>query len=114
MGNKGNYYKLKTKKWFKEKGYACEYLEKLQRIVVKDKKKNKSKVIFIKKDVWGADGVAMNGEEIIFWNSKLGDKNIAEGLKEFAKYPYPKNVRRWLVVWEVRKREPEIVEVEYE
>lgn len=108
MTNKGNYYKLKTKKWFIKKGYACEYLEKLQRIVTS----SGDGVIYIKRDIFGADGLAMNQDDIIFWNSKLGRKNIAQGLKEFAKFPYPTVVRRWVIVWEYRAREPEVIEVE--
>jgi len=106
MANKGNYYKLKTKKWFIDKGYACEYLEKLQRI------STPRGVFFIKRDVFAADGLAMNGDEMIFWNSKLGKKNIAQGLKEFAKHPYPAGIKRWVIVWEPRVAEPEIIEVE--
>ena len=102
--NKGSYYKLKTKKWFEEKGYETEIVEKLQRIWTP------KGVFFKKQDVFGADGISMNEQEIIFWNSKFGKSNIAEGLKEFAKYPFPNFVKRWLVVWEARVREPEIVE----
>lgn len=107
--NKGQYYKLKTKKWFEGKGYLCEYTEKLQRIITKE-----GKVIFVKKDIWGSDGMAMNGEEMIFWNSKYRKANVAKGLKEFSKYPFPSFVNLWLVIWEKGKREPEIIEVKKE
>ena len=80
--NKGQYYKLKTKKWFLAKGYMCEYLEKLQRIVTKDKK-----IIWVKRDIFSADGIAMKENELIFWNAKYGKKNVAKGIKEFLKYP---------------------------
>lgn len=103
--NKGNYYKLKTKKWFIDKGYFCDYLEKAQRIFTK------GKVIFIKRDVAGADGMAMNGKEIIFWQSKLTGHNIAQAIKEFHKFPYPEFVKRWVIVWTKGKGEPQIVEV---
>ena len=106
MTNKGNYYKLKTKKWFQDKGYFCDYLEKMQRIYTK------GKVIFIKRDVAGADGLAMNGQEMIFWQCKLNKKNIAEAIKEFNKFPYPKCVERWIIVWKPRVKEPEIIVVE--
>lgn len=102
---KGTYYRLKTKKWFKEKGYFCEYLEKTQRIYTK------GKVIFIKRDIAGADGLAMNEKEIIFWQAKLNTANIASAIKEFHKFPYPDIVQRWIVVWTSRVREPQIVEV---
>lgn len=106
MKDKGNYYKWRTREWFRKKGYACEYLEKLQRIIT-----GNGHVIFVKKDVFAADGLAMNGQEMIFWNSKLGMKNVAEGLKKFNQHPYPPGTHRWLVLWQPRAREPEIVPV---
>ena len=106
MANKGNYYKFKTKRWLRDKGYFCEYLEQNQRIYVK------GRVIFIKRDLAGADGFAMDGKDIIFWQTKLNRKNVAEAVKEFKKYPYPACVQRWIVVWTPRDREPYIEEVQ--
>ena len=104
--NRGNYYKFKTKRWFREKGYFSEYLEQNQRIYVK------GKVIFVKRDLAGADGFEMDGREIIFWQAKLNTQNIAQAIKDFHKYPYPPCVERWVVVWKPRAREPQIVEVQ--
>jgi hypothetical protein len=74
-------------------------------------------VIYKKQDIWAADGVSMNGKEIIFWNSKLcagteksRGETISHGKQEFRKYPYPPSVKRWLVVWGPKKK-PVIVEV---
>jgi len=108
MVNKGQYYKIKTKEYLVKKGYQVEYLEKLQRIYIPEKKQ----VLFTKKDIFGADLVAMNENEIIFVNSKTGKSNISTGIKEFMKFRYPKFVKRWLVVWTPKIREPEIVEVQ--
>jgi len=104
--NKGNYYKLRTKKWFLDKGYYCDYLEKYQRIF------SKGRVIFIKKDLAGADGFAMNGDSIIFWQCKLNRSHIAEGIKGFKQFPYPNTVDKWIIVWKPRAKEPEIIEVD--
>lgn len=104
--SKGNYYKRKTKQWFIDKGYNCDYLEKNQRFVDKKTKR----LIFIKRDMFGADLIAFNSNDLIFANSKFGRKNIAEGLKEFAKYSFPDFVKCWLVVWEKGDSEPEIIE----
>jgi hypothetical protein len=115
MKSKGNYYKIKTKRWFEEKGYLCEYLEKLQRIVTKDKKSGNEKIIWIKRDLFYSDGIAiLPDKEIIFWNSKFGKSNIAEGFKNYNNLKLPKipQIKKWLVVWEVRKQEPEIIECE--
>lgn len=102
--SKGNYYRLRTKKWFEKKGFWVETIEKTQRIFVK------GMVIFKKSDLAGADLLAMDGAQIIFANSVFGKKNVASHLKEFAKYPYPAFVERWVVVWEKGWREPEIIE----
>ncbi len=101
----GNYYKLKTKKWFKDQGYFCEYLERNQRLFLP------GKIIFIKKDLAGADGISMNGKEIIFWQAKLTNHNISEAIKEFNNYPYPPFVERWVIVWTKGGRKPEITKV---
>ena len=106
---KGNYYKLKTKKWFEAKGFEVEYLEKLQRIFAKDK------VIWIKRDLFASDMLALKKpDEIIFCQVKLGKSNIAGAYKEFAKHQFPDCVKLWIVVWTPRVKEPEIVEVELE
>lgn len=106
---KGNYYKRRTKVWFEKLGYTVDYLEKQMRIFAR------GQVIFIKKDVFAADGLAMNHEEIIFWNSKFNKSHIAQGIKDFLKYPYPKkckNIKKWLVVWEYRAQHPIIIDVD--
>lgn len=104
--SKGQYYKIRTRNWFKKQGYQTELLEKAQRILTKT-----GKIVWIKKDVFGADGLAMNKEEMIFWNAKFGKKNIAQGLKEMEKFTWPEYIKRWVIAWEFRAREPIIAEV---
>jgi hypothetical protein len=105
-GSKGNKYKLLTKKYYISQGYVCEYAEKLQAIFTP------RGMIYIKRDMWGADGVAMNGKEMIFWNSKLNRLHIAEGIKEFLSHPYPPFIKKQLVIWEEGSTKPqEIIEV---
>jgi hypothetical protein len=111
MADKGNYYKYRTKKWFLDQGWACELCEKMRRIVIIDKATGRERVLFSKKDLFGADGISMNGEEIVFWNSKLNKSNVAAGIKEMLKYPFPKSVERWIIVWQVRAKNPTIVNV---
>ena len=103
--NRGVYYKQKTKKWFIKKGYQCEYTETLRRIFTK------KGLIYIKKDLFGADMLAFNEDGYIFANAKFGRNNLSAGLKEFRKFNFPKvkKVEHWLVVWELRVREPEII-----
>jgi len=104
--SKGNYYKIKTKAYLEAKGYVVEYLEKLQRIYSKDR------VIFVKRDLLGADGCAISDSEFILWNSILGKGNIASHIKAFKIYPQGGEIKRWLFCWTERVKEPEIIEVD--
>lgn len=106
--SRGNYYKRKTRDWFEERGYAVQLTEFLTARPVG------GRTIHSKRDVFGADGIAMNGEEIIFWNAKSTVSgqvswHKSTGLSEFRKYPFPPSVKRQLFIWEPRK-EPIIVE----
>jgi len=113
--NKGNYYKKKTKDWFIKEGYVCEYLEKLQRIFITPNKKNKGKLIYIKRDLFASDILAMKSDKVIFVQVKSGGKktgiDIQKAIKEFNKYPFPKFIDRWIIVWQDRQREPEIIDM---
>lgn len=102
---RGNYYKRKTKEFYEKLGYTTQLTEFLTTRFI-----GEGKTIYVKKDVFGADGISMNGEEIIFWNSKhvTGKNTISNekwsGEKEFNKFPFPKCVKRELVIWELRKK----------
>lgn len=102
--SKGNYYKKKTKDWFINKGYACEYIERYINFFAKGKQ------MFLKKDLFASDGISFNANEIIFWNSKLGKSGLSKAKKEFEKYPFPFFVKRQVIVWEKRARQPLIYE----
>ena len=69
-------------------------------------------MIFIKKDQFASDLLAVSSEEIIFVQVKLNKKNIADAVKEFNKFVFPDNAERWIGVWTPRAREPEIITVE--
>lgn len=110
--SRGNYYKRKTKAFLEADGYTCVPAERSQRIVIPAKEKGQDvRVLFRKTDLLASDIIAMNGEEILFVQSKLGRKNIAEGIKEFHKFPFPRSeqIRCLLFIWEPRVREPEII-----
>lgn len=102
---KGNYYKLRTKKWLEKKGYQVSFLERLQSIYIN------GRVIFIKKDQMASDLLAVSDSEIIFIQVKLNKAHVADAIKEFHKFKFPDMAEKWIVVWEVRAREPDIVEV---
>lgn len=110
--SRGNRYKTKTKQWFEKQGYTVQLTEFLTTRFLGAGKK-----IYVKKDVFGADGIAMNGEDIIFWNSKhisnmetsTYSAEVSKGKKEFNLYPFPPAVKRQLIIWEVGSRKPPIV-----
>lgn len=106
MADKGNYYKLKSKPWLQERGYHVDYLERYVRIRNKD-----GKLILIRHDIVGADGLATSDTEFILWNSILGRDHINRAIEKFLKYPCPPFVKRWVLVWEKGDREPEIIDV---
>ena len=110
----GNYYKTRTKKWLEKDGWTVANMETQFRIVTKDKKTGADKVIFVKRDTFGADLMAMNGSQMLFVQVKTNKGDMAAGLKELAKHPYPSFVELWVVRWEPRAREPEVAEVNRE
>ena len=110
---KGRYYLLKTRDYLKNLGYEVDIVEKTQRIVTKDDK-GKQFVLFQKKDLWGADLVARNREELIWVQVKSNKGDIGRGIKQLSEdenWPDSDVVKRWVMCWEPRVREPEIVEV---
>ena len=110
---KGRYYLLKTRDYLKNLGYEVDIVEKTQRIVTKDDK-GKQLVLFQKKDLWGADLVARNREELIWVQVKSNKGDIGRGIKQLSEdenWPDSDVVKRWVICWEPRVREPEIVEV---
>lgn len=124
---KGNYYKRRTKDWYEKQGYVVEGIEKSYKIY--DKKNDK--IIFVKRDLWGGDLVACKKcskkttifsdyhtninatqDEMIWIQVKSNKVDINKGLKELEKSPLPSFVKKIVVYWPERAREPEIYECE--
>jgi len=102
---KGNYYKAKTKKYFIKLGYQTEYIEKLQGI------KTPHGILYIKKDLFFSDGLSISKDgKIIFWQSKLGRKNIADAVHKYKGFCVC--AKKVVVIWEKRARDPELIWVE--
>ena len=106
MASKGSYYKTKTKKFFEADGYTVEYLEKLQHIYAK------GKVIYIKRDLLAADLLAVNDKEFILANVISNRGDLAKHIKRFKEYPNPPFIKRYVILWEPRAKEPELIEVD--
>ena len=95
---KGNRHETKTVEWFRKRGYDAE----------------KCRVPggrFGKVDLFGADVVAKNEEEICFVQVKANKGHIASGVRALSAGMWPAFVRRIVVHWPLRAREPEIREV---
>lgn len=105
--SKGNYYRLRTRKWLEKDGYVVFNMEQRQRIFNPKTKQ----VFFIARDIAGSDLMAMNGVDLIFVQVKSNKGHINQGLIELAKFPFPKFVKRWVVFWKPRAREPLIEEL---
>lgn len=107
--SRGNYYKRKTKVHFEKLGYTVQLTEFMTTRPI-----GPGKVIFVKKDVFGSDGIAMKEDDIIFWNSKhttTGNISVekSRGRKDYRKFPFPVFVKRQLVIWQPRKKIPDII-----
>lgn len=110
--SRGNYYKRKTKEWLEKKGYTVQLTE-----FVSSRPIGGGKMLWTKKDVFGSDGIAMNGKEIIFWNAKATTNDVIggmyshkySGIAEYKKYPFPDCVKRHLYIWRPRQ-EPVIID----
>jgi hypothetical protein len=104
--SRGNYYKRKTRDWYEKQGYTVQLTEFMCATVIK------GKCFYRKIDIFGSDGIAMNGKEIIFWNSKHmaqgqkinSDGQISKAKKEFQMYPFPPEVKLQVIMWEPRKQ----------
>lgn len=92
--------KLKTKKWLEKQGYIVESSE-VNKICYFNKR-----LVAVHKDLFGSDLLAMNGKDIIFVQCKTNPKHKWDAKKEFAKYPFPKLVKRWIIIWKPKIKEP--------
>ena len=104
--SRGNYYKRKSKEYYESLGYTVQITEFMCATVVK------GRCFYRKIDIFGSDGIAMNEKEIIFWNSKATTPEVQDGVSkmksaakiEFAKYPFPKTVKRQAIIWQPREK----------
>ena len=102
---KGNYYRLKTKKWLEKQGYCVENSE-VNKICYFG-----GRLVCVHKDLFGSDLIATNNKEFILIQSKTNKEDILDGVKKFKKYPFPAFIKRWVIRWELRAKAPEITEV---
>ena len=110
--SRGSYYKKKTQAYYEKLGYETQITE-----FMCGRQIAPNKIIYVKKDVFSSDGISMNGKEIIFWNSKhtlTGDTAMEKwrGSLAFNKHKFPDCVKRQLVIWQPRQKQPTIINVQ--
>lgn len=95
---KGNYYKYKTKKYFVDRGYVVEYSEMYL---------NKGKFM-VKKDLFFSDLIAVRSDRVIFIQSKVNKKNLADARTKYKTLSVPPNVYKVIIIWEPKIKTPTI------
>ena len=99
----GNYYVAKTIKFLEEEGYKVARLEVNHIVFIG------GKTIWVKKDTFGSDLMAINKKHIIFVQVKSstdGKFDMGTVKREWSQWDeyWPKHSERWLFMWEPRKK----------
>ena len=61
-------------------------------------------MVFIRRDIWGADLIARDEDLLLFVQVKSNPAHISSGIKELSEGPWPETdaVGRWVVYWPPR------------
>lgn len=102
--SKGNYYRLKTKKFLEADGYEVANAEVKKPVPIK------GRLVWIATDIFASDLIAMNGKEILFVQVKANRTDISKAVIAFSKHKFPKTIRKIAVWWPPRAAVPEIFE----
>lgn len=100
---RGNYYKLKTKRWLEGRGYAVAVMERMYGVAPGR---------FVKVDQMGSDLLAVSTAEVLFVQVKMGGRTwrkrgwLSDATKAFDPFPVPPHGEQQVVVWEPGAREP--------
>jgi len=106
--SKGQYWKMRTKRWLETAGYQVAFLERVGHL------QTPRGLVPIKRDQLASDLLAVNAEEIVFVQVKGGDSRrsgLAAARTAFAQYAFPAGTQQWIVLWAPRARLPEVVVV---
>lgn len=105
---KGQYYKLRTKRFLEAAGYQVAFLERMLWIQTPKGR------VPVKRDQFASDLLAVNRDEVVFVQVKggvTGRSNLAAARTAFGTYAFPSGTKQWVVLWPPRARQPEIVVV---
>lgn len=106
---RGSYYCVRTQEWLAREGYHWIPMEHQRRIFVPAKDGKPEKIFFSKQDLWGADLLASNGERLVAVQVKSSKAQAADGMRALLRAPWPGNVTLWVVWWEPRARQPNVI-----
>lgn len=100
--------KGRTKAYLEARGYQVADLEIVRWIFAGGARR-----LPVKRDQFGSDLLAVSSKEVIFVQVKSGASAATgmfpEAQREFRKYRFPPNVRRLIVAWVPRAREPRLI-----
>jgi hypothetical protein len=109
---RGSYYKSRTKRWLIAQGYQVADLEVVHWIFTPKGR------IATKRDQFGSDLLAMNPRGLLFIQVKGGEQARGSGQfpaarRAFEQYEYywPPDVRRCVIAWAPRAKQPRIIEM---
>lgn len=107
---RGAYYKARTKRWLIAQGWQVADMEVMRSVYLAGREP-----FFVKHDQFASDLVAIRPTTIVFIQVKGGKRaqigNFPAARRAFAAYPWPPFVKRWVIAWPLRAREPRIVEM---
>jgi hypothetical protein len=92
---KGKLDKNKIRDWYRKQGWRVETIEKYQMIFSPRGR------FIVKRDLWGADLIAVRGEECKMIQCKQNNKaDFKKAYVEFEKYPVPSFIQQIVVYWD--------------
>lgn len=97
---KGVRERTKTKKWLEAQGYIVDVSE-VNKICFFN-----NRTMAVHRDLFGSDLIAMDGKDIIFIQCKSNSDKFQGAKREFESYPFPPQVKKWVVWWEPRAKQP--------
>jgi hypothetical protein len=102
---KGQQWKLRTKRWLEQQGYAVAFLERVLHV------QGKHGLIPVKRDQMGSDLLAVSRDKVLFCQVKGGASRrgqLAASRQAFSTYPLAPCCEAWIVLWAPHARDPEI------
>ena len=105
---KGQYWQHRSKVWLEQQGFTVAPLQAMAWIKTADGFRP------LKRDSFGADLLAVSRHRVIFAQCKGGEtwrSGLAAAREVFGRYPLGPSCAQWIIGWEPRARDPEVIVV---